>query len=97
MAKNSAHWWKPWQLFQGDLSDKQHLLRYMTVTELSALPAFAKAEQGNARRPFVCLLMSPSSPGQKETKTFYFFAFYGNPRPIFFLLHKDRKFRTGFG
>lgn len=30
----------------GDLSDKQHLLRYMTITELSALPAFVKTEQG---------------------------------------------------
>lgn len=36
----------------GGLSDKQHLLRYMTVNELSALPAFAKAEQGNVRGPF---------------------------------------------
>jgi len=56
----------------GDLSDKQHLLRHMTVTELSALPAFAKAEQGNTRRPLVCLLISSSSPGQKETKKFNF-------------------------
>lgn len=30
----------------GDLSDKQHLLRYMAITELSALPAFVKTEQG---------------------------------------------------
>lgn len=77
----------------GGLSDKEHLLRYMTMTELSALPAFVKAEQG--KKTFFFFFFKFLLP-VLDRDFFLFSLFKETHSPSFFFFIKTENLELGF-